>query len=198
MTSPGSGTSTGASPHDAPVLVLGVGNELFTDEGLGCAAARAIEQLQLPGVEVLDGSTLGLSLLPSLAGRQAVLLLDAAVDRDAHPGELLVLHGEEVPATRQLTMSAHQIGVSEALATAELAGCRPRTLAAVGMIPLSLETGYGLSPLVTQRLPRMVQVACEILREWGVQVPDVAAQVRRHRIVGTEPLSLNGFHRTRQ
>lgn len=179
------GTDTGAPHADAPVLVLGVGNELFTDEGLGCVAARAIEQLALPGVEVLDGSTLGIALLPALAGREAVLLLDATVGRDAAPGDLMVLRGEEVPASRHLTMSAHQIGVSEALAAAELAGCRPAKLAAVGMVPVSLETGYGLSAEVSGRLPELIRTACEVLREWGVDVstdvvvPDLAAEPDR-------------------
>jgi hydrogenase maturation protease len=165
------GPATGVSSDGAPVLVLGVGNELFTDEGLGCVAARAIEQLDLPGVDVLDGSTLGIALLPTLAGRDAVLLLDATVGRDAAPGDLMVLRGEEVPASRHLTMSAHQIGVSEALAAAELAGCRPQKLAAVGMVPVSLETGYGLSTAVAQRIPGMVRTACDVLREWGVEIP---------------------------
>lgn len=170
MTEPTTDTSTGTPTEGAPVLVLGVGNELFTDEGLGVVAAQAIAQLHLPGVEVLDGSTLGLALLPSLAGRDAVLLLDAAVGGDAQPGDLLVLRDDEVPASRHLTMSAHQIGVSEALATAELAGCRPPRLAAVGMVPVSLATGHGLSTAVAQQIPQMVQTACKILQEWGVEV----------------------------
>lgn len=160
----------GARP--APVLVLGVGNELFQDEGLGCVAARAVAELDLPGVEVLDGSTLGIALLPSLADREAVLLLDATVGRDAGPGDLLVLLGDEVPASRHLTVSAHQIGVSEALAAAELAGCRPPRLAAVGMVPVSLETGYGITAQVAERIPLMVRAACGVLRDWGVEVPD--------------------------
>lgn len=172
MTIPVSRPGTGAPSGGAPVLVLGVGNELFTDEGLGCVAARAVGQLDLPGVEVLDGSTLGIALLPALAGRDAVLLLDATMRSDAAPGDLLVLRGEEVPASRHLTMSAHQIGVSEALAAAELAGCRPPQLAAVGLVPVSLETGYGLSDAVAQRIPDLVRAACAILREWGVDVPE--------------------------
>ena len=172
MTIPDSRPGTGASSGGAPVLVLGVGNELFTDEGLGCVAARAVGRLDLPGVEVLDGSTLGIALLPALAGRDAVLLLAATVRSDAAPGDLLVLRGEEVPASRHLTMSAHQIGVSEALAAAELAGCRPPQLAAVGLVPVSLETGCGLSDAVAQRIPDLVRAACGILRDWGGDVPE--------------------------
>ncbi len=152
----------------AGILVLGVGNELFTDEGLGCVAARRIAELDLPGVEVLDGATLGISLLPELSGRSGLLLLDAVVGHGAQPGELLELHGDEVPANRYLTVSAHQIGVCEALAVAALAGCAPQRLAAVGMVPRCLDTGYGLSPQVSSRMPELVTRARDVLRAWGV------------------------------
>lgn len=158
----------GTVPSRAEILVLGVGNELFTDEGLGCVAARTLAKLGLPGVDVLDGATLGIALLPELADRTALLLLDAIVRHDAAPGDLVVLRGREVPANRDLTMSAHQIGISEALAAAELAGCAPPRLAAVGMVPVCLETGYGVSETIRDRLPQMVAHARAVLREWGV------------------------------
>jgi hydrogenase maturation protease len=159
---------SGEDVADLPVLVLGLGNELFTDEGLGCVAARELAAMDLPGVEVVDGSTLGIALLPVLAGRRAVLLLDATVGRDAAPGDLLVLRDEEVPASRYLTVSAHQVGVSEALAAAQLAGYPPPHLAAVGMVPVSLETGWGLSQQVTDAMPGLVGAALDVLREWGI------------------------------
>jgi hydrogenase maturation protease len=158
----------GADTDRAEILVLGVGNELFTDEGLGCVAARMLAELELPGVDVLDEATLGIALLPEIADRTALLLLDAIVRHDAAPGDLVVLRGQEVPANRNLTVSAHQIGISEALATAELAGRSPRRLAAVGMVPVCLETGYGVSDTVQDRLPAMIEQARAILRDWDV------------------------------
>jgi hydrogenase maturation protease len=154
----------------APILVLGIGNELFTDEGLGPSAARRVEALSLPGVEVRDGATLGLALLPELADRAALLILDAVVAGAAAPGDILVLDGDEVrrPTTRLL--SAHQIGIGEALATAEFAGQRPARVTAVGMVPDRLETGYGLSPLIERRLPIFVATALATLASWGVPV----------------------------
>jgi hydrogenase maturation protease len=162
-----SGPSSGPEPHRSPVLVLGVGNELFTDEGLGCVAAQRIAALGLPGVDVLDGATLGLALLPELSGRSALLLLDAIVADAAQPGDLLELHGEEVPARYRMALSVHQIGVEEALAAAEFAGCRPPVLAAVGLVPADLEVGFGLSPLTTSRLDSLVDRALAILATWG-------------------------------
>lgn len=163
--------SSGADASECPVLVIGLGNELFSDEGLGCAAARELAALELPGVEVVDGSTLGIALLPTIAGRTAVLLLDATVGRNAAPGDLLVLRDEEVPANRYLTVSAHQVGISEALAAAQLAGYQPPRLAAVGMVPVSLETGWGLTPQVQAAMPALIEAALSVLRQWGVAVP---------------------------
>lgn len=152
----------------APVLVLGIGNELFTDEGLGIVAAEQLAALQLPGVEVLDGGTLGLDLLPEIADRQSVLVLDAMAARGHLPGDVLVLHGAEVPAARDLLLSAHQIGVAEALATAELAGVAPARIAAAGMVPADLATGVGLSSTTSAALGTLVTAARGVLRAWGV------------------------------
>src|SRR5664279_3236571 len=134
------GVAVSPVPDRAETLVLGIGNELFTDEGLGVVAARRIADLALPGVEVLDGATLGLALLPEIADRTSVLLLDAVVAGELAPGTVLTLAADQIPMARSIMMSAHQIGVVDALAAAELAGCAPRRLAAVGMVPISLET----------------------------------------------------------
>lgn len=165
------GPPSSPDPRRAPVLVLGVGNELFTDEGLGCVAAQRIAALGLPGVDVLDGATLGLALLPELAGRSALLLLDAIVSDGARPGDLIELHGDEVPASYRLTLSVHQIGVEEALAAAEFAGCCPPVLAAVGLVPADLEVGFGLSPLTTSRLDSLVDRTLTLLATWGCVTP---------------------------
>ena len=150
----------------AAYLVLGLGNELFTDEGVGVAAARRLARLALPGVEVLDGGTLGLALLPELVGRDGLLLLDALVQPGGRPGQVAVLEGAELPGAHALLTSAHQLGVIDALAAAELAGQAPRRVAAVGMVPASLETGYGLTPLATASLDEMVARAVAVLAAW--------------------------------
>jgi hydrogenase maturation protease len=151
-----------------PVVVLGVGNELLTDEGLGVVAARQLSRCSLPGVEVVEAGTPGLALLPTIAGRHAVLILDAVAVDDATPGDLVVLRGEEVPRAHNMLLAAHQIGVPEAIVTAELAGCRPEKLAVVGMVPACLDVGYGLSQVVWWQLGALVKAARALLREWGV------------------------------
>jgi hydrogenase maturation protease len=154
----------------ADVLVLGIGNELFTDEGLGPVAARHLAALDLPGVDVLDGATLGLSLLPEVAGRRALLVLDAIAAGTAAPGDVLVLDGAEVTRPTTRLLSAHQVGIGETLAVAEFAGELPSLVTAVGLVPACLDTGYGLSPLGRQRLPAVLDVALAVLAAWGVDM----------------------------
>jgi hydrogenase maturation protease len=151
--------------------VLGLGNELFTDEGVGVAASRRIADLDLPAVEVVDGGTLGLALLPEITDREAVLVLDAVVKKGREPGEVIVLEARDLTHPNLLLYSAHQIGVQEAVLAARLADTAPSLMAGVGMVPYSLATGYGITPAANRRLAVMVDTALEILGEWGVEAP---------------------------
>jgi hydrogenase maturation protease len=151
----------------APHLVLGLGNELFSDEGVGVVAARRLAERGIPGVDVLDGGTLGLALLPEVEGRETLVVFDAVVDPARKPGDLVVLHRDELER-RGALFSAHQLGIPEVLAAAALVGRAPHRIAAVGMVPASLETGYGLSPTAAARLDDMVGMALFLLADWQV------------------------------
>lgn len=150
----------------APYAVLGLGNELFEDEGIGVQAAWEVDRLGLPGVEVLDGGTLGMQLLPEIEGRRGLLVLDAMVASGKQPGDIVVLGPDELVKPRMLLMSAHQVGIAETLGAATLLGTSPEQLAAVGMVPFSLETGYGITERARDRLPAMVAEAVRILEGW--------------------------------
>ena len=155
----------------ARFLVLGLGNELFTDEGLGVEAARRVDALGLDDVEVVDGGTLGIGLLPEIDDRHGVLILDAVVAAGTVPGELVSLDREDLMRSHLLLYSAHQIGVQEALAAIDLAGRAPERVGGIGMVPFSLETGYGLTAEAQDRLPQLVSAALDVLAAWGVEVP---------------------------
>ena len=151
-------------------LVLGLGNELFTDEGVGVAAARVLAERDILGVEVLDGGTLGIALLPAVEGRSSLLVLDALVDPDLEAGDLVVLDGAQIDRARGVLFSAHQVGISEVLGAATLAGRAPERIAAVGMVPASLETGFGLSATAQNQLEAMVALALDVLADWEVLI----------------------------
>lgn len=163
--------SAGRSPVNAPHLVLGLGNELFTDEGIGIAVSRRFDELALPGIEVVDGGTLGIALLPTVAGRESVLVFDAVVAADARPGDIVVLEADEVRRGTQILYSAHQLGINEVLIAAELAGAVRPNVAAVGLVPFSLDTGYGITPEARECIPAMIERGLEILASWGVVEP---------------------------
>lgn len=149
-------------------LVLGLGNELFTDEGIGIAAARRLEERHLPGVEVLDGGTLGVGLLPAIEDRDGLVVFDAVVSEGAAPGSVLTIGSDALHQGYRLLMSAHQIGLPEVLAAAELGGHPAARVAAVGMVPVSLDTGYGVSRQGEAALDVMVDRAVAILGGWGL------------------------------
>ncbi len=157
-----------AGPGRAPVAVLGLGNTLLTDEGVGVAAARQIAVLGLPGVQVLDGGTLGLALLPEVEGRRAVLILDAVTAAGRRPGDIVRLSGPALHRGWRRCVSAHQLGITDVLALADLAGQAPGQVAAIGMVPASLSLGCGLSAAAQRGLPGMVRAACWVLSSWGV------------------------------
>lgn len=152
-----------------PVLVLGIGNELLCDDGAGVVAARRLAGSPIPGVEVLDGSTLGLMLMPYVAGRDAVLVLDAVSQADRTPGDVVVIGDGEVRRGHGVRATAHDIGLVDALAAAEFAGCAPARLALVGVVPASVTERWGLSPLVDSRIGAMVEAARAVLAEWGIE-----------------------------
>ena len=122
------------------VLVLGIGNLLWADEGFGVRAVEALNQAyRFPdGVELMDGGTLGLSLLPYVETSRRVLVFDA-VDFGLMPGELKVLRDAEVPAWGARKMSPHQNGFNDVLALAQLHGAAPEQIVAIGVQPLTLD-----------------------------------------------------------
>lgn len=153
------------------VLVLGVGNLLWADEGFGvrCVEAFARRWSVPDGVELMDGGTQGLYLVQHIADAQRVLVFDA-VDFGAPAGTLVVVRDGEVPSfIARGKMSLHQAGVSDVLACAELLGRKPDALTVIGAQPLELEDyGGSLTPPVRALVPRAVALAAEELRAWGV------------------------------
>ncbi len=140
-----------------PLLVLGLGNLLLEDDGVGSAAVAMLdEQFAAPeGVRVFDGGTLGLSLLPYLQDADAVILVDA-VKADAAPGTLVRLEGDEVPPAVAVRLSPHQVGVADLLDGARWLDGYPQRLVLLGLVPASMELAVGVSPAVRPSLPALV------------------------------------------
>jgi hydrogenase maturation protease len=140
-----------------PLLILGLGNVLLGDDGVGGAAiARLLEDYSVPrGARVLDGGTLGLSLLPYLQEAETVILVDA-IRADAAPGTLVRLDGDQVAPAVATRLSPHQIGVADLLDGARWLDQYPGRLVLLGIVPESMDLIVGLSPVVARTMPELV------------------------------------------
>jgi hydrogenase maturation protease len=152
----------------SPLLILGLGNVLLCDDGVGSAAVTAlVDQYETPnGVSVLDGGTLGLALLPYLEDASSVILVDA-VRADAPPGTLVRLAGDEVGPAVATRLSPHQIGVADLLDGAHWRDRYPSRVLLLGIVPEALDLHVGLSPRVAAALPRLVECVVEEARACG-------------------------------
>ncbi|WP_298438841.1 HyaD/HybD family hydrogenase maturation endopeptidase [Geobacter sp.] len=151
------------------VLVLGIGNLIMTDDGIGVRVVqRLAEGFRFPpGVELLDGGTLGLDLLPRLEGVERLLIVDA-VETGKAPGTVMRLEGEEIPLAFRTKLSPHQMGLQDLLAVAELQGNLPAEMVLWGVQPASIEPGMELSPAVAERVEYLVDRVQAELAGWGI------------------------------
>lgn len=137
------------------ILVLGLGNILLSDEGVGVRVIESLmERHRLPdNVEVIDGGTSGMDLLNTIAGRDHLIVCDA-IKADADPGSVLRLAGDEVPAFFQTKMSPHQLGLCDVLATLKLIDEMPAEITLIGIVPedLSLSTELSAKATVAREL----------------------------------------------
>ncbi len=151
------------------VLVLGIGNVLWADEGFGVRAVEALHASWVfpPEVRLMDGGTLGLGLFEDIARASHVLVFDA-VDCSLAGGTLKVLRGTEVPAWGAQRLSPHQNGFNDVLGLAQLGGRAPDHITAIGVQPVTLDDfGGSLSPEVKARLDEAVALAVHELGAWG-------------------------------
>lgn len=151
------------------VLVLGLGNILLSDEGVG---VRAIEELQRrydcsDAVQIVDGGTIGLELLPYFDERSHVLIVDA-VKADNKPGTIVRI--DDPPAYFSARTSPHQIGLADVMGLAAITDNLPDNIALFGIEPKQLSTGLTLSSEVAQNLSRLVDMVVAELEAIGVNV----------------------------
>lgn len=143
----------------APVLILGVGNILLRDEGVGVRVVEALLQEELPaGVEAFDGATVGFDLLEVLAHRRKVVVVDA-IAGDQPPGTVLRLRPEDLLPQERADVSLHEMGLLEALSLAQLLKIAPQEVVIIGVKPEELSCGLDLSPRIAELVPALVELA---------------------------------------
>jgi hydrogenase maturation protease len=153
----------GAAISSSGVLVLGLGNVLLGDDGIGASAVDRLERDYHVSSEVrlVEGGTLGLSLLDEIAQAQHVILVDA-VATDAPPGTLVRLDGANVIDAVRDRLSVHQVGVADLLNAARLIGRYPTSVVLLGLVPGRIGLGVGRTPEVDAAIDALVSA---VLRE---------------------------------
>lgn len=156
--------------NNAPaIVVLGIGNVLWADEGFGI---RCIERLQrqyefAPNVQLIDGGTQGLYLIHHVQAADRLIIFDA-IDYGLAPGTMQVIENEDVPKyLGAKKMSLHQTGFQEVLALAQLTDSYPEQVVLIGCQPEELEDyGGSLRPSVRAALEPALRHALERLAQW--------------------------------
>ena len=154
------------------VLILGIGNLLWADEGFGVRAVEALNRdYEFPAnVRLMDGGTQGLYLIEHVTSADILIVFDA-VDYGLPPGSLKLVSDDDVPNfLGAKKMSLHQTGFQEVLATAELLGKAPKHLFLIGVQPAELEDyGGSLRAEVKAQIPPAIEHALAYLARFGIE-----------------------------
>jgi hydrogenase maturation protease len=151
------------------VLVLGIGNIVMSDDGVGVLVAQRLqERYRFPdNVEIMDGGTLGLDLLPKLENISNLIMIDA-VETGQEAGTCIRLCGQELPIALLTKVSPHQMGLKDLLAVSELMGHSPKEMVLIGVQPGSIEMEIGLTAEVEAQFENLVTNVLTELENWGI------------------------------
>lgn len=151
------------------VLVLGIGNLVMGDDGVGVLVAQRLQQRYrfADNVEIMDGGTLGLDLLPKLENITNLIMIDA-VETGQKAGTCVRLCGQELPIALETKVSPHQMGLKDLLAVSELMGHSPNEMVLIGVQPGSIEMEIGLTSEVEAQFETLVSNVLSELANWGI------------------------------
>lgn len=158
-----------AGPETGRIIVLGVGNILLRDEGVG---VRVIERLQesysFPdNVELMDGATAGLDLLPFMEGASRVIIVDT-VKTSEPPGSIFRFTPDDIDRKVPYKTSLHQIGMVEVFAIAEALGKKMEAVI-IGIQPEDMDSwGLELTPTIEAKIPELMEQVIKELDALGI------------------------------
>jgi hydrogenase maturation protease len=145
------------------ILILGIGNLLMKDEGVGVHVIERLKEIQLPdNVEVLDGGTAGLDLVDFIAGRKKLIVIDA-VNAGEKPGTIYRLTEENLAIKPKSISSFHEIDFMDALHMSIVMDEKPKEILVIGIEPKDMSSGLELSPEVEERIPEIIKLVMKEL-----------------------------------
>jgi hydrogenase maturation protease len=152
---------------DKKITILGIGNTIFSDEGVGVHVLPLLEE-KFRGdsnIEIIEGSTDGMKLLGPVEDTDYLIVIDA-INAGKHGGTIITLEGAEIPAYFGIKMSIHQLGFQEVLFAAKLRERYPKNIVMIGMQPSSLELGVDLTELNQSMLPNLAEAVQQQVMLW--------------------------------
>ena len=192
------------SPHAQEsswdTLVLGIGNVLYADEGFGVRCVEALHARYVfpDSVNVMDGGTQGIFLLPWVRSATRLLIFDA-IDFGLEPATLKLIVGDDVPRYMGAKkVSMHQAGFQEVLSSAALTGDFPAELALVGAQPELLnDYGGSLTDSVKAQIDPALELACKVLTDWGVEFRERDEALADSDLIGPDALDIHDYEQGR-
>ncbi|MGA8941363.1 MAG: HyaD/HybD family hydrogenase maturation endopeptidase [Thermoactinomyces sp.] len=150
------------------IKVIGIGNTLYSDEGVGVHLLPYLEEALagFENVEIIEGATDGMKLLEPVEEADYLIIIDA-INAGKPAGELITIRNREIPKYYGVKMSIHQVGFQEVLFAADLQERLPEEMVMFGIQPASLELGVELSDTVKEKLPELVANVVEQVRQWS-------------------------------
>ncbi|MCL1838042.1 MAG: hydrogenase maturation protease [Propionibacteriaceae bacterium] len=147
------------------ITVLGVGNPIMGDDGVGLALLAAVQELCPDSrVEFIDGGTVGMALLPTVQDASRLLILDAVAGQTA--GEVVELEDDQIARLGFTKLSPHQVDLLDVFAAARLLGREPDLVKVIGVVPESVELRLELSPVVAAAVPAAAAKAAAVISRW--------------------------------
>ncbi len=149
------------------ITILGIGNTLFSDEGVGVHVLPLLEEIYDgdPTIEIIEGSTDGIKLLGPVEDTDYLIVIDA-INAGKQGGTLISLVDEQIPAYFGIKMSIHQLGFQEVLLAAKLRERYPKHIVMLGMQPSSLELGVQLTAENQEKLPDLANLVKNQINQW--------------------------------
>ena len=174
--------SRAAADHRCNVLVLGLGNVLLGDDGVGPLALERLERKYCvpPEVRLAEGGTLGLALLDEIAGARHLILVDAVATEEP-PGTLVRLDGEAVMDAVRDRLSVHQVGVADLLDAARLIGRYPASVVLLGLVPAHIGLSVTRTRAVEDALAELVAAVVGEVETHGYVLARQAPALARDR-----------------
>ncbi|MCB0283031.1 MAG: HyaD/HybD family hydrogenase maturation endopeptidase [Calditrichae bacterium] len=153
-----------------PILVVGVGNSIQMDDGVGVHVIREMEKNILPdNVELFDGGTLGIDLLPWIEGHEYLILVDS-IKADHPAGTIFRFHPQDIDYDDAPKTSIHQLGLIDSLKMCALTGIAPREVVIFAVQPGVIDWGEDLSPQVEATVPKLVRLVNEEIEKINLKI----------------------------